>query len=156
MTGVVDLAVKLHTWRARLSEMEVEAERLRGKIAFAEEILKEENALEPPKMKRGAPIPTQSGDSLSGAIRKLFEASPHTPVSNENVFNYLKEKGVDYNEASVYATLSKWRARGYIELIKEGGVSKYRQIKPFSERMKKMSVKYKGRTIRIVKPFIES
>jgi hypothetical protein len=126
MTGIVDLNLKLQTWKLKLSELEVQEKKLREKISFAEEILKEESdgGIQI-QVHDTISISESSQTSLAEAIKGLF-INPEMTMTLENIFSHLREKGISFIKPSVYATLSKLKAKNVIEVIQERGVKKLR------------------------------
>jgi hypothetical protein len=125
MSGVVDLNIKLQAWKIKLSEMEAQAKRLKDKISFAEEILKEEDEGLKISLHSDVSYTEASQVSLPESIKGLFVDSAMS-LTNENIFTHLKAKGIKYKIPSVYATLSKLKTKGIIEVVNEGGTKKFR------------------------------
>ncbi len=125
MTGIVDLNLKLQTWKLKLSELEVQEKKLREKISFAEEILKEESDGVQIQVHNKISISESSQTSLAESIKGLF-INPEMMMTLENILSHLREKGISFIKPSVYATLSKLKAKNVIEVIQEGGIKKLR------------------------------
>lgn len=132
MTGIVDLVKKVQQWKSRLIEIESEVTHLKGRIAFADEIL-QEDGIEPqlvalPAQHLGA---AKSGvaKSLAENVREIFKSYPGTEFGNEDVFQELDTRGIKFEKPSVYATLSKMAKKGEVISRKEGKITKYSLIK---------------------------
>jgi hypothetical protein len=133
MSAIVDLNVRVNKWKMRLSEVEKEAKQLREKIAFAEEIINEEEA-ESKTLTIKVPTPDALPVSLSSSIRKLFKSHPDMDIKNENIFQYLKEKGIPFGKPTVYSILSKYVKGGFIEALGKKGKDRTYRLKIKEEK----------------------
>jgi hypothetical protein len=137
MTSVVDLNVKINKWKMRLSELEQEMNQLKGKITFAEDIIKEENSELTSEVTISPSPSATAAVSLSAGIRELFKLHPDIELKNEDIFQYLKDKGIAFGKPSVYSILSKLVKAEIVEAIgKKGKERKYKLRKRESEQGK--------------------
>lgn len=130
MAGAVDLNVKIQIWKVKLAELEAQAKRFRDKIVFAEEILREEDmetSTEQTSFHAEHSIPIPTGANLSEMIRQLFLSHPTMAITNDFIFSYLDEKGIQYKKPSVYSILSKFRSKGLIEVAEGEGSNKLKK-----------------------------
>ncbi len=93
------------------------------KIAFAEEIIREEAGGEKAQAEAVHAIPSSSIDSIvksevQAPIRALFESSPDEEIHVDRILAFLRERGMQSERPSVYAACSRLKAKGIIEVVK--------------------------------------
>jgi len=132
MAGIVDLNLKLQTWKMELSELESKAKKLQDKISFAQEILREDEEGLQIKTYEQLSVTESKQVSLAKTIEGLFTDS-NMILTNANIFHHLDARSIKYLKPSIYATLSKLKTKGIIEAIEKGGKTAYRLKKKKEE-----------------------